>query len=80
MIVETTLVCGCICDLSLETIPESRLAESQGGNLYPAWVKPGGISRNLENRLRLILMMENTYLVIYQVLESNGKILETLED
>ena len=58
----------------------SRLAVSPDGNLYPARGEPGGISRNLENRLRLILMMGNTYLVIYQVLESNGKILETLED
>ena len=58
----------------------SRLAVSLDGNLYPARGEPGGISRNLENRLRFILMMGNTYLVIYQVLESNGKIIETLED
>ena len=58
----------------------SRLAESVDRNLYPARGEPGGISRNSENRLRFILMMGDTYLVVYQVLESNGKILETLED
>ena len=58
----------------------SRLAESHDGNLYLARGEPGGMSRNSENRLRFISMMGDTYLVIYQVLESNGKILETLED
>ena len=58
----------------------SRLAESVDRNLYPARGEPGGMNRNSENRLRFILMMGDNYLVIYQVLGSNGKILETLED
>ena len=58
----------------------SRLAESHDGNLYPARGEPGGMNRNSENRLRFILMMGDTYLVVYQVLEGSGKILETLED
>ena len=58
----------------------NRLAESRGGDLYPARGELGGINRKLMSILGFILISRNTYLVIYQVLESNEKILETLED
>ena len=58
----------------------SRLAESLSGNLYPARGEPGGMNRNSEDRVRCTLMMGSTYLMVYQVLGSNGKILGTLEE
>ena len=55
----------------------SRLAESDDGNLYPARGEPGGISRNLENRLRLILMMGK---YLFGGLSGVGKQRENIRD
>ena len=53
------------------------LAESQSGNLYPAWVKPGEFKWEFGKYIEVNFddMMRNVYLVINQVLGSKREII-----